>query len=422
VAHVIVVGASVGGSIAADTLRDLGIEVTLLERDLNYIKPCGGAVPPLAFSEYNLPESLIDRKVSIAVVASPRTITEFPVVSTRPSNQDFIAMVRREIFDRYIRDRAVSKGAHLIEGKLNALEVTASGVRVTYADRAQHEHVIQGDAIIGADGAYSTVARLLGLERLDMAVAYQERIMLPEAAMKHWQNRAAIYLADEVSPDLYAWVFPKYDHVAAGIGAGAGHTKQARQLLANLKTRLRDYLGEGSTIKFEAHHLPMHPRKVLSYDRAALIGDAAGLVQATSGEGIYWAMKSAEMAARAIAKHIEAPTAANLRKSYDRPWWKRFGATYTFLQFLQRISYNSDVQREIFAKMCADADVQRLTFDSYLSKQIVPAPWMVQMRMTKNWLTTAGKILIESRAKPWRQDPTWGKTTGAAPKLGSEIE
>jgi geranylgeranyl reductase len=393
---VLVVGSSVGGSIAADTLRDLGIETILLERDLNYVKPCGGAVPPRAFSDWNIPHDLIDRKVTIAVVHSPRHHSEFPVRSSHPNPEtDFIAMVRRERFDRYLRERAVSKGAELIEGKLEHVDFGPRGIKAIYEDKRNKTHVIEADAVIGADGAYSTVAKSLGLARLPMAVAYQERIRLPERAMAYWEQRAALYLGDDVSPDLYAWVFPKCDHVAAGIGAGAGKTKAARQLLANLKHKLRDQLGEGLSVKFEAHHLPMHPRKHLSYDRAALVGDAAGLVQQTSGEGIYWAMKSGEMAARAIAKHLDAPTAANLRQDYDAPWWRAYRSTYLFLRFLQRISYNSDLQREIFAAMCDDPDVQRLTFDSYLNKQIVPVPWLVQLRITKHWLETA--------LREWRQ-------------------
>jgi geranylgeranyl diphosphate/geranylgeranyl-bacteriochlorophyllide a reductase len=388
--HVLVVGSSVGGSIAADTLRDLGIEVTLLERDLNYVKPCGGAVPPMAFIEWGLPHELIDRKVTTAVVCSPRHVTEFPVLSSAPSPEtDFIAMVRREKFDRYIRDRAVQKGANLVQGKLETVEYGPHGITASYEDKARKTSTIRADAIIGADGAYSNVARSLNLDKLSMAVAYQERIRLPEHAMAYWETRAALYLGDDVSPDLYAWVFPKYDHVTAGIGAGPGKTKDARQLLNNLKRKLHDQLGEGVSIKFEAHHLPMQPRKLLSFDRAALIGDAAGLVQQTSGEGIYWAMKSGDMAARAIARHIHAPTAAALRNSYDKPWWKAYRLTYSFLSFLERISYNSDRQREIFAHMCDDKDVQRLTFDSYLTKRITPAPWTVQMRMTKNWVSTA---------------------------------
>ncbi len=397
-AKILVVGSSVSGSTAANALRSAGVDVVLLERDLNYIKPCGGAVPPRAFSDWDLPHDLIDRKVTIAVVCSPKHYSEFPVLSSHPGNDtDFIAMVRREKFDRYIRDRAADNGAELIEGKLDDVEFTPRGIKATYLDRRQKSHIIEADAVVGADGAYSTVAKSLKLERLPMAVAYQERIRLPQHAMDFWEKRAALYLGDDVSPDLYAWVFPKYDHVAAGIGAGAGKTKEARQLLNNLKHKLRDQLGEGLSIKFEAHHLPMHPRKYLSYDRAALVGDAAGLVQQTSGEGIYWAMKSGEMAAQAIIKHVNAPTQANLRRDYDKPYWKAYRTTYTFLQFLQKISYNSDLQREIFAKMCDDPDVQRLTFDSYLSKQIQPAPWTVQMRMTKNWFSTAAKEWMSQR-------------------------
>jgi len=404
---VLVVGSSVGGSIAADTLRDLGIETILLERDLNYVKPCGGAVPPRAFSDWDLPHELIDRKVTIAVVHSPRHHSEFPVRSSHPNPEtDFIAMVRRERFDRYIRERAVSKGADLIEGKLEHIDFEPKGIKATYEDKHNKTHTIKADVVIGADGAYSAVARSLGLERLPMAVAYQERIRLPERAMAYWEQRAALYLGDDVSPDLYAWVFPKCDHVAAGIGAGVGKTKAARQLLANLKHKLRDQLGEGLSIKFEAHHLPMHPRKYLSYDRAALVGDAAGLVQQTSGEGIYWAMKSGEMAARAVAKHLGAPTAANLRRDYDAPWWRAYRPTYLFLHFLQRISYNSDLQREIFAAMCDDPDVQRLTFDSYLNKRIVPVPWPVQLRMTKHWLETALREWQQLRRERTAYAPT----------------
>jgi len=398
-ARVLVVGASIGGSIAADTLRNLGVDVVLLERDLEYIKPCGGAVPPMAFDEWDLPHELIDRKVTTAVVVSPRHFSEFPVASSRPdSGRDFIAMVRREKFDRYVRDRAASKGAELVEGKLESLEVRADGVRAVYEDKARRTHVVDADAVIGADGAYSTVAKLLGLERLPMAVAYQERIQLPADAMRYWETRAALYLGDDVSPDLYAWVFPKYDHVAAGIGAGAGKTKEARQLLHNLKHKLKDQLGGGATVRLEAHHLPMVPRKFLSFDRAALIGDAAGLVQQTSGEGIFWAMKSADMAARAIAQNLGRLSAASLRRDYDKPWWKEYRTTYSFLAFLQRISYNSDLQREIFARMCDHPDVQRLTFDSYLTKRIVPAPWSVQMRMTGSWLATAAREVLSAGA------------------------
>ena len=69
--EVLVVGASVGGSTAAETLARAGVPVVLLERDLARVKPCGGAVPPVAFEEFDLPQSLISRKVHRALVHSP---------------------------------------------------------------------------------------------------------------------------------------------------------------------------------------------------------------------------------------------------------------------------------------------------------------------------------------------------------------
>jgi geranylgeranyl reductase len=116
-------------------------------------------------------------------------------------------------------------------------------------------------------------------------------------------------------------------------------------------------------------------------DRVMLIGDAAGLVVHTSGEGIYWAMKSGEMAAQVLAQHLDAPSAANLR-AYERNWWKQYGTMYGFLRFLQWWGYGNERQMEVFTEMCRNKDVQRLTFDSYMHKQMAPAPWLVQMRMT----------------------------------------
>jgi geranylgeranyl reductase len=125
----------------------------------------------------------------------------------------------------------------------------------------------------------------------------------------------------------------------------------------------------------------MEPRKRMAFDRAMLIGDAAGLVVHTSGEGIYWAMKSGEMAAQTLGLHLDAPTAKNLG-AYERAWWKQYGTMYSFLRFLQWWGYGNERQMEVFTEMCRNPDVQRLTFDSYMHKTMAPAPWGAQMKMT----------------------------------------
>lgn len=396
--RVLIVGASVGGATAAITLRGLGVETVLLEKELVRAKPCGGAVPPAAFSEFDLPQSLIDRKVKQCLIVSPSgQETHVPVAGSTATANDFVAMVRREVFDGFLRKRAQERGAELIHGQLTGLRIEPNGVKATYRSISDgNTHTLEAAVVIGADGAYSPTARMLGLPNLPRAVAIQERISLPEAQMARWEETADLYLGHEVSPDLYAWAFPKCDHIAVGIGAGPGHTEKARTLLANLKARLGPALEGGRLILREAHALPMEPRKQLAFDRAMLIGDAAGLVVHTSGEGIYWAMKSGQIAAETLAQHLEAPSAANLR-AYERIWWQRYGTMYRFLRWLQRWGYGNERQMEVFTEMCRNPDVQRLTFDSYMHKQMAPAPWVTQLGMTWDILRAQARNYMRRR-------------------------
>jgi geranylgeranyl reductase len=382
--EVLVVGAAVGGATAAETLAKAGVPVILLERDLSRIKPCGGAVPPVAFAEFDLPERLISRKVRRALVHSPteRTVAIEVAGINGPQEDDYIAMCCREEFDQYLRQRAVAHGATLIEGQLTGLAVDTSGVTARYRERASGtERTLRVAAVIGADGAYSATARALGLPNLPRCVAIQDRIRLPPEKMARWEDTADLYLGADVSPDLYAWAFPKKDHVAVGMGAGHGHTKAVKTHLENLKRRIAPDIEGGEVYMTEAHALPMHPRPQIAFARVMLIGDAAGLVVGTSGEGIYWAMKSGKLAAETLAASLPDASLQALRR-YERAWWKTYGTMYRFLRWLQRWGYGNQRQMEVFTDMCRNRDVQQLTFESYMHKTMTPVPWLAQLRMT----------------------------------------
>jgi geranylgeranyl reductase len=380
---ILVVGASVGGATAANTLAQAGVPVILLERDLTWVKPCGGALPPIAFVEFDLPQSLISRKVYRTLIHSPSERTaDVKVAGLEEKPNDYVAMACREELDPYLRQRAVRNGAELIEGSLTDLTVTAAGVTASYHPKNSREtRTLHVEAVIGADGAYSPTAKALGLPRLPRCIAIQERIRLPAAKMARWTDTADLYLGHKVSPDLYAWVFPKSDHVAVGCGAGPGNTAQARQLLANLKERIAPELAGGEVFLEEAHALPMHPRKQIAFERALLVGDAAGMVVGTSGEGIYWAMKSGKRAAETLIETLPDTSLRALRR-YEKRWWKEYGTMYRFLQWLQKWGYSNERQMEVFTDMCRNQDVQQLTFESYMHKNMTPVPWVTQMRMT----------------------------------------
>jgi geranylgeranyl reductase len=161
----------------------------------------------------------------------------------------------------------------------------------------------------------------------------------------------------------------------------------------------------GEVIKVEAHPIPEHPRPRRVVGRMALVGDAAGYVTKSSGEGIYFAAKSGRMCAEEIVNAIaigqKIPTESDL-KVYLKKWDKKYGPTYKVLEILQNIFYSNDPAREAFVEMCNDKDVQRLTFDSYLYKKVVAMnPWQ-QFKLTFRTLASVlrGQALAPSQYKP----------------------
>ena len=406
VLRVAVVGSGPAGASAAETLAKAGIETYLFERKLDNVKPCGGAIPLCMVSEFDLPPEIIDRRVRKMKMISPSNI-EVNIGHTL-NDDEYIGMCRREVLDGFLRDRAVKCGANLINGTMYQLDIPQNNTdpyTLHYADHANGQAVgemktLQVDLVIGADGANSRVAKAIDAGDYNYAIAFQERIRLPDDKMAYYEDLAEMYVGDDVSPDFYAWVFPKYDHVAVGTGTMKINKAKIKDLQAGIRARAAKKLEGGEIIKVEAHPIPEHPRPRRVVGRVALVGDAAGTVTKSSGEGIYFAAKSARMCAETIVATSNngqrVPTEADL-KTYIKEWDKRYGITYLVLDILQRVFYRTDATREAFVEMCADIDVQRLTFDSYLYKTVVPANPLVQMKITAK---TIGSLLRGNALAP----------------------
>jgi geranylgeranyl diphosphate/geranylgeranyl-bacteriochlorophyllide a reductase len=395
--RVAIVGGGPAGACAAEVLAKAGIETYLLERKLDNVKPCGGAIPLCMVQEFDLPESIIDRKVRRMKMISPSNV-EVNIGQTL-KDDEYIGMVRREVFDQFLRDRAASLGVKLINGTMYKLDIPSNdkgSYKLHYADHSGaglegEDKTLVVDLVIGADGANSRVAKAIDAGDYNYAIAFQERIMLPPDKMAYYEDLAEMYVGDDVSPDFYAWVFPKYDHVAVGTGTMKPNQAKIRKLQAGIRERAAAKLRGGKIIKVEAHPIPEHPRPRRVVGRVALVGDAAGTVTKSSGEGIYFAAKSARMCAEAIVEFSEngarIPTEADL-KVYIKRWDKMYGTTYLVLDVLQRVFYRSDATREAFVEMCSDIDVQKLTFDSYLYKIVTPANPLTQLKITAKTLAS----------------------------------
>lgn len=404
--RVAVVGGGPAGSSAAETLAKAGIETYLIERKLDNVKPCGGAIPLCMVAEFDLPETIIDRKVRKMKMISPSNV-EVSIGSTL-KDDEYIGMCRREVLDGFMRDRAVSLGAKLINGTMHKLELPTSAngaYTLHYADHSDGSlegkaATLEVDLVVGADGANSRVAKAIDAGDYNYAIAFQERISLPDDKMAYYEDLAEMYVGDDVSTDFYAWVFPKYNHVAVGTGTMAPNKADIKKLQAGIRARAAAKLRGGKIIRVEAHPIPEHPRPRRVVGRVALVGDAAGTVTKSSGEGIYFAAKSARMCAETIVEFSEKgrriPTEADL-KVYLKRWDRQYGLTYRVLDILQTVFYRTDATREAFVEMCSDIDVQKLTFDSYLYKTVVPANPLVQLKITAK---TIGSLIRGNALAP----------------------
>ncbi|KAK9107736.1 hypothetical protein Syun_023747 [Stephania yunnanensis] len=247
-----VIGGGPAGSSAAEALAAGGIETFLIERNPSGSKPCGGAIPLCMLDEFSIPLSLVDRKVTRVNIISPSNLTvDF---SKTLGSREFIAMLRREVLDSYLRSRAQSHGAQLISGLFTDLEIptSSSAPYVVHYNIDGSKRSLHADVVIGADGAHSKVAKAISAGNYDYALAIQERIKLPDEKMRQYENLAEMYVGSDISPDFYGWVFPKCDHVAVGTGTARARGKIRRVYNSGIRERVRERISGGRVIKVEA--------------------------------------------------------------------------------------------------------------------------------------------------------------------------
>jgi geranylgeranyl reductase len=373
---VVVVGGGPAGATAAADLAKAGHSVLLLDRG-GRIKPCGGAIPPVAIRNFQIPDSQLKARIRAARMVSPsHKQVDMPI------DGGYVGMVDREHFDEWLRARAEENGAERRTGFFDAVEHDEDGVTtVAYhakgADGPAEPGRIRTRLVIGADGAKSAVAKqcIKGAEKTPYVFAYHEIVKAPEQAKDTLgrlfePSRCDIFYEGRLSPDFYGWVFPHGDTVSVG----SGSAKKGFSIRGSVKD-LREAAGlsDAQTVRREGAPIPMKPLKRWDNGRdVVLAGDAAGVVAPASGEGIFYALEGGRLAAQAAEKFLVTGDARVLREPRRR-FMKAHGRVFLILGIMQWFWYASDKRRESFVAICKDKDVQKLTWDAYMNKQLVRA-------------------------------------------------
>jgi len=285
-----VIGAGPAGSTTALQLSRAGASVLLLDRArFPRDKPCGGgltirAVRRLPVSIDPVVEDVVDR-VELRLAYGPKF--------EHGSNEPLVLMTQRRRLDALLAAEAAAAGAEFRDGtRVTGVEVDGRGATVSTGRERFH-----AEAVIGADGANGITARSQGLcAAPSFGVALEGNVAYQHVSEARYRGRIVFELGNVRGG--YGWVFPKGDHVNVGVG---GWEPEAPRLRTFLRRLCHAHgLSEDNLLGVKGYRLPVaRADAVLARGRALVVGDAAGLVDPLSGDGLYEAFLSASAAADA---------------------------------------------------------------------------------------------------------------------------
>lgn len=330
---VVIVGAGPSGSTAAKCLAEKEVKVLLIDKKkFPRDKPCGGGLPTRVLKRFPYVIDLIDSMSYGSITYSSSLKYRLKIQRDKP----LIATILRKNFDYGLVKIAVAKGVDFLDEK------TVTDIKIL-KDKAiiilEDGEKIESEIVIGADGARSVIVEKSNLVKNtdDICVSLvQEQTMLEEQLKKYFSEKRTIHIFIKIQGIAgYGWIFPKKKHVSVGIGEfeSAVDKSKPKTNLKEIYEKYIDTLKENNILprdfKIEnpkGSTLPVFPLEKTFADRVLLCGDAAGFINSITGEGIYYAMTSGEIAANVTDEALKAnDTSERFLSKYQKLWKDEFG-------------------------------------------------------------------------------------------------
>ncbi len=307
---VIIVGAGPAGSTAARECATHGLSVLLLDRaEFPRDKPCGGGVTFAAAQLLPFDLDPVVERIATGVNVTERRKRGF----IRDNGKIHTYLTQRSRLDTFLMEMAIEAGAEFHQSE-QATEIERTPDKVTLRT---DDGVYTGRVLIAADGANGTTARLAGVDvGFVHGVAYEGNLTPPDGVPSQWED--AVGLDFGAYPGGYAWVFPKGDHLNIGIG---GWRFTGPTLRRKFSSMVKSYGFDPEDMwDVRGYRLPMrHNDAPLMDGNLLLVGDAAGLIDPLTGEGIYSAIWSGKTAAETIFSYLqgEVPDLEGYRRAAE---------------------------------------------------------------------------------------------------------
>ena len=291
---VIVTGSGPGGAYLSFLLASSGIKTLLIEKkSFPRYKTCGGGLTGRAkkILPFEIKE-VVEDETRVAMIG-----LNGKYLCRIKTQEPMIYMVMRDKFDLLLSSLAQKNGASILFETAFHTFIESKGRIAVSTSKGD----FRSNVLVGADGVHSRVRKALDLHPLDATPALEAEVFDKDHEKKY---HSTVHFDFGKVPEGYAWIFPKKDHLSIGVFS-------TRKKCSALKKHLHDYLLEkglknAKIASLKGHLIPIGPQRenIFARKNVILLGDAAGLADPVTGEGIYHALKQAEMASGCIKKYL----------------------------------------------------------------------------------------------------------------------